>query len=122
MTDRICLFFLCNLHLRLGNQGSGNRCAEQILSFIYRPCTKHWEYKIPDKFFFQVLYINLTRPCLYGLFLKRRQFLALPQVSGKRNNFASIILNKPFDYNRGVKPAGVGEDNLPDTAHRKTSL
>src|SRR4030067_1473163 len=80
VTNCVSLFLFCNIHLCLGNKRPGNGSPKHISSFIHSACPQHRKYKVSDKFLFKVCYINLTRSCLYSLFLKRRKLFSLPQL------------------------------------------
>ena len=49
-----------------------------------------------------------------GLVARRAQFLTLAEIGGEGHHFAAIFLLQPFEDDRRVQPAGIGQHHLFD--------
>ena len=108
---------LGHVHLGLGNQRPGNGGAQQILPLIQGVGPEDGEDKIPGKLFPQVFDIHLGRAGGHGLDPHFVQFFPLPQISGKGHHRTLIGLHEPLENDRGIQPAGVGQDDFVDICH-----
>jgi hypothetical protein len=98
--------------LPLGDQRPGDRGAEQVLALVQRIGAEHRKDKVFDEGFTQILDENLFDAEKLGLFAGWFKFLALAQIGGERHNLTGVGILKPAKNNRGVQPAGIGEDDF----------
>ena len=100
-----------NLDLLFRDQGAGDRGAEEIEPLIPRIGAKHRENVVPDEFLAQILDKNMLG--LYAeqnrLLACRFQFLALAEIGSKGYDLAAISGLQPFENDRGVEAARIGE-------------
>ena len=103
-----------DIYLGLGDQRAGDRSSEQVLALIDGVGPKHREHIVTDKFLAQVLDEDVFRlhTQQQRLVARRRDFLALAQVSREGHHFAAVGLLQPFQDDRGVQPTRIGEHNL----------
>ena len=116
MRNRIRAGFCRNFDQALGDQGPCNRCTQQIIAFVPRIRPHHRENKIANKFFAQIVDINMMigNAHQHGFFTRRPQFLALPKVSRERDHFAAIFNLQPFQDDAGIQPARISENDFFD--------
>ena len=57
-------------------------------------------------------------PSLLGLLARRLDLPALAQIGGEGHDLGAIFGLQPFEDDRGVEPAGIGEDDFLDFLHR----
>ena len=102
--------------LALGDQRTGDRRTEQILSFVKRIGAHHGEHIVGDEFLAQVVDEDMLRldPEQLGGAPRRLQLLALAQVGGEGDDFASVGLPQPFQDDAGVEAAGESEHDTAD--------
>ena len=107
MRDGIGPGFGGNLDQPFGNQWAGNRRAEKIISLIARIGAHHRKDKIADKFFAQIVDINMVigHAHQHRFGARRFQLFALPQIGGEGDNFAAIFDLQPFQYDACVETA-----------------
>ena len=103
-----------DLDLLLGDQRPRDRGAEQILPLIDRIGTEHREHIIAHEFLAQILDKNVFRLDAERERLRPRrlQFLALAEIGGEGDDLAAIGRLQPFEDDRGVEPAGIGEHDF----------
>jgi hypothetical protein len=97
---------------RLEIRGPGDRCAEQVDAFIDGVGAEHREDEVADELFAHVLDEDLLDAKHLGLLACRLEFLALAEIGGKRHDFGAEFGLKPFQDDRGVEAAGIGEHDL----------
>ena len=112
MGDGVSPGFLGNFDQPLGNQGPRNGGAEQIHAFIKRIGAEHREDEIPDEFLAHIFHIDLLDPQHFGLLARRLQLAALAQIGGEGHNLRAILGLQPFQDDRRIKPARIGENNF----------
>ena len=98
----------------LGDQRPRDRRAEQVLAFIDRVRAEHREHEVADEFFAQVVDEDLLDPHQLGLAAGRFEFLTLADVGGEGDDLAVIGFLQPFENDRGVQAAGIGEHDFLD--------
>ncbi|EKD59526.1 MAG: hypothetical protein ACD_54C01300G0002 [uncultured bacterium] len=119
MRHGISAGFFRDPHQMFGDQRARNRGAQQIQAFIQRIGTEHREDEILHEFFahiddVDILFLDAQQ---FGLGAGRLQFFALPQIGGEGDNLAAIFGLQPFQDDRGIKPAGIGEDDFLRCGH-----
>src|SRR5262249_749830 len=129
MRNSIGTDFLRYFDLFLRDQRSRDRRAKQILAFVKRVCPKHREYVVAHEFFAQVLNEDVflfdaeERRLLPG----RLELLTLTEIGCKGDDLAAIDGLQPLQNNRGIEPAGIGENDFLYSlfglavGHQKTS-
>ena len=107
----------------LGDQRPRDRRAEQIDALVERVHAEHRKNEIAHEFFAQILDVDLLDAEHLGLLARRLELLALAEVGGERHHLAVIGRLQPFQDDRGVEPARIGEHDLFDVArHGKPSV
>ncbi len=96
----------------LGDQRTGDRGAEQIDAFINGIGAEHREDEIADEFFAHILDEDFLDAHHLGLLAGRLQFFALAEIGGKGHDFRAEFGLEPFQDDRGVEAAGIGEDDF----------
>ena len=109
--------FFGNFHQTLGNQRTGNGGAQQILTFINGIGAEHGEYVIAHEFFAQVFNVDFLHAHGFCLGAGRLHFFALTDIGGKGHHLTVIGILQPFDDNRGIQAAGIGQYHLVDLGH-----
>jgi hypothetical protein len=104
----------CDLDQALGDQRTGDRGAQKILSLVQRVRPEHRKHEIADEFFTQILDVNLADTEFPGFPARRLDFLALPYVGRESHDFTVIGVLQPFQDDRCVQPAGIGEHDFAD--------
>ena len=112
VTDGIRADLMRNLNLTFGNQRPRDGCAEQIKPFVKRIGAKHRKDEIADKFFAQIVDENLFDAGGFGFAARGFQLFALAQIGRESDNFAAFFLLQPFQDDRGVQTAGIGQDDF----------
>ena len=118
MGNRVSAGFLGNLDEALGNQRTGNRGAEQVDALIDGIGTEHRKDKVADEFFSHILDEDFLHASLFRLQACRFKLFALAEVCSKGNDFSAELGLEPFQNNRGVEAAGIGEHDLFDVFMR----
>ena len=116
--------FLGDLDLLLGDQRPRNRGAEQILAFIERIGAKHRKHIVAHEFFAQILDEDvLGLDAEHQRLLPRRlELLALAEIGGKGHHLAAVGGLQPFEDDRGIEPARIGEHDFFHIAFGHGSL
>ena len=105
-----------DLDQALGDQRPGDRGAEQIDALVKGIGAEHRKDEIADEFLPDILDVDLADAQHLGLAPRRLQLLALAEIGGEGHDLAAIGLLQPFQDDRGVEAAGIGEHNLVDAA------
>src|SRR2546421_2386698 len=103
-----------DLDLALGDERARDGGAEQILTFVDRVRAEHGKHEVARELLAQVVHENLLHAELLRLFPRRLELLALSDVGGEGDDLAAVCVLQPFEDDRGIEPARVGEDDLPD--------
>ena len=103
-----------DLDLALGDQWPRDRGAEQVLAFIERVGAEHRKDEIADEFLAQIVDKDLAHPHHLGLLARRLQFLALAEIGGEGDDFATIRFLQPAQDHRRIEPARIGQDDFFD--------
>ncbi len=108
-----------DLDQALGDQRPRDRGAEQVFAFVHGVGAEHREDEIAHEFLAQVVDVDLLRRNaeLQRLGARGLEFLTLADVGGEGHHFAVIGVLQPFENDRGVEAAGIGEDDFFDIAH-----
>ena len=120
MADRVGADLAGDLDLLLGDQRPRDRGAEQVLALVERVGAEHREHVVADELLAQILDedVLLLDAEQQRLLARRRQLLALAEVGGEGDDLAAVGGLQPFQDDRGVEPAGIGEHDLLDVAFR----
>ena len=120
MCDRIGANRARDLDLLLGDQRPGDRGAEQIEALVLRIGPEHREHVVAHEFVAQVLDEDV-----FGLdaeqdrLLPRRlELLALAEVGREGHNLAAIGGLQPFEDDRGIEAARIGQNDAADVFRR----
>ena len=109
--------FGCNLDQPLRDERPRDGCAKQIKPFIDRVRPEHGKNEVAHEFFAHILDEDLRRTHHLGLPAGRFQLFALAQVGGEGDNLAAIFGLQPFQDDRGVETAGIGENDFLRCGH-----
>ena len=114
MRNRVGADFLGDLDLLLGDQRARDRGAEQILPLIDRVGAKHREHVIAHEFLAQILDEDVLRLDAeqHRLLARGLELLALAEIGGEGHHLAAIGGLQPFQDDRGVEAAGIGQHHL----------
>ena len=108
--------FLRDLDLLLGDQGPRDGGAQQIDAFIERVGAEHGEDVIADEFLAHILdedVAGLDAQHL-GLLARRLDLAALAQIGSERHHLRAIFRLQPFQDDRRIQPARIGEHHFLD--------
>ena len=117
VTHRVGARLARNFDLALGDQRPCDRGAEQVFALVNRVGTEHREHEVAHEFLAQILDEDFPDAELLRFGTRWRDFPALADVGGERYDFAAIGILQPFEYDRGVEPAGIGEHYFFDSGH-----
>jgi hypothetical protein len=108
--------FLGDLDLLLGDQRSRDRGAEQILPLIHRVGAEHRKHVVADEFLAHILDEDIFRlDAEQQRFLARRlELLTLAEIGGEGDDLRAIGLLQPFQDDRSIEAARIGEHHLLD--------
>ena len=114
MRNRIRAGFGGNFDQPLGNERTGNRCAQQIVAFIPRIGAHHRKNEIAHKFFAQIIDVDMVirHAHQHSLFACWPKLFALPQIGGEGDDFAAIFHLQPFQDDAGVESTRICEDDF----------
>ena len=112
--DRVGADLLGDLDLLLGDQRPRDRGAEQVQALILRVGAEHREHVVAHEFLAQVLDEDVFRLDAeqQRLLARRLQLLALAEIGGEGHDLAAIGGLQPFEDDRGVEAARIGEHDL----------
>ena len=114
--DGVGAHFARDLDQALGDQGSGDRGAEQVEALVLRVGAEHREHVVAHEFLAQVLdedVLGLDAEHL-GLGARGLQLAPLAEVGGEGDHLRVIGFLQPFEDDRGVEAARIGEDDALD--------
>ena len=119
MADGIGAGFVDDLDQALGDQRPRDRGAEQVFALIHGVGAEHRENEVAHEFLAQVVDVDLfgLDAELQRLGARRLEFLALTEVGGESYHLALVGVLQPFQDDRGVEAAGIGEYYFLDVAH-----
>ena len=107
----------------LGDERPRDRRAEQIDALVERVHAEHRKNEVAHEFFAQILDVDLLDAEHLGLLARRLELLALAEIGGERHHLAAIGRLQPFQDDRGIEPARIGEHDLFDvTRHERIRL
>src|SRR3970282_1609784 len=115
--DRVRADPVRDLDLALGDQRPRDRGAEQVLALVLGVGPEHGEDEVAHELLAQVVDEDPTDAELPGLSPRRRELLALADVRGEGHHLAPVGVLQPFQDDRGVEPAGIGEHHFFDLFH-----
>src|SRR5581483_1777131 len=101
----------------LGDQGPGDRGAEQVFALVDGVGAKHREHEIAHEFLAQILDEDLLYAEHLRLLPGRGELFALADIGGEGDDFATVGILQPLEDYGGVQAAGVGEHDFPDLLH-----
>ena len=105
---------LRDLDEALGDERPGDRGAEQVDALVERIRAEHREDEIAHELLAHILDVDFLDAELLGLAARRLQLLALAEIGGEGDDLAAIGRLQPFQDDRGVEAAGIGEHDLFD--------
>ena len=114
MADGIGAGFTSNLDQPFRNQWPGDRRAQQVHAFVNSVRTEHGIDEVAHKLFTQIVDVDLFHTHGFGLGPRWFKFLALAEVGGEGHDLAAVLNLQPFQDDRGVETAGVGQHDLVD--------
>ena len=114
MRDRVGADLFGDLDLLLGDQRPRDRGAEQILALVERVGAEHREHVVAHELLAQVLDEDVLRLDAeqQRLLARRLKLLALAEIGGEGDHLAAIGGLQPFQDDRGVEPARIGEHDF----------
>ncbi len=114
MGDRVGSGLLRDLDLLLGDERPRDRGAEQVLPFVERVGAEHREDVVAHELLAQVLDEDALVPDAEQPRLVARgpKLLALAEVGREGDDLAAVGLLQPFQDDRGVEPARIGEHHF----------
>jgi hypothetical protein len=112
MGDRVGAGLPGDIDEVFGDQRTGDGGAEQVDAFIDGIGAEHREHEVPHEFLADVLDIDLLDAEHLRLLARRLQFFALAEVRGEGHHFGAQFRLQPFEDDRGVETAGIGENDL----------
>ena len=124
MGDSVGADLLGDLDLLLGDQRPRDRGAEQVLALIKRIGAEHREHVVAHELLAQILDedVLVLDAEQQRLVAGRREFLALAEIGGEGDDLAAISGLQPFQDDRCVEPARIGEHHFLDVALGHTGL
>ena len=117
MANRVGTRLFRDLDLAFGDQRPRDRRAQQILAFVNGVGAEHGEHEIAHEFLAQVVDEDFLHAHLFGFGARGRDFLALADVGGEGDDFTVVSVLQPFENDRGVEAAGIGEHYFLDIRH-----
>ena len=118
--DRICARFPRDLDQALRDQRSSDRRSEQVLAFVYGVRAEHRKHEIADELFAQIFDENLLHAQHARLLAGRLDFFALTDVRRERDDFAAVHVLQPFEDDRSVETARIGEHHFVHVVHDRS--
>ena len=114
--DGVGFHLACNVDHVFGDQRPGNRGAEQVFAFVQCVGAEHRKHEVAHEFFLEILNEDVLffDAHLERLGARRFDLFTLADVGGEGHHFAVVYVLQPFEDDRGVEAAGVGQDNLVD--------
>ena len=111
VTDSVGADHVGNLDLALGDQRAGDGCAEQVDAFIDGVGAEHGEDEVADEFLAHVFDEDVLRlhPGGQRLGAGGLKLFALSEVCGEGDDFGAEFRLQPFQDDRRVQSAGIGE-------------
>ena len=103
-----------DLDLALGDQWPGDRRAEKIQPLVHRVGAEHGKDIIANEVLAQVFDKYLAHAGHLRFGPRRLQLLALAEVGGEGDDLAGVCLLQPFEDDRRIEPARVGENHFLD--------
>ena len=108
-----------DLDLALGDQGAGDGGAEEVHALVECVHAEHREDEVADEFLTEVvhedvLFLDAQELCLVA---GRAEFLTLSQIGGEGDDLRPIGRLEPFQDDRGVEAARIGQHNLLHVLH-----
>jgi len=106
--------FACRGDLPLGDEGSGDGCAEEVVLLVDCVGTQHGEAVEVGELFAEVFDDELVGTGLSGFLFDAVEFAgSLAEISRIGDEFdTGVAILEPGEDDGGVKPAGVGQDDL----------
>ncbi|MNM62174.1 hypothetical protein D3C81_734970 [compost metagenome] len=96
----------------LRDQRAGDTRAEQVLSFIQGASLEHRVDEVLGELVAQVVDVDFRRACGERLFLQTVKLFLLADIGRKSDNFRVIRFFQPFQNDRGIQAAGIGEHDF----------
>ena len=119
--DRVGARVMGDLDEALGDERAGDRGAEQVDAFVERVHAEHREDEVAHEFLAQILDVDLLDAEHLGLAARRLQLLALAEIGGESHHLGAVGRLQPFQDDRGVEAAGIGEHDLFDVTRHDGS-
>ena len=111
VADRVCAFLERNIYDALCDDRACERSTEQVLLI---GCARLYGRNdiVVNKFLSQVLDVQLGSAGLERLLFQTVQLGALTDVSGNRDDLATVVLLEPRDQYRSIQTAGICQNNF----------
>ena len=122
MGHGIGAFLAGDVHKGLGDERAGNGGSQQVAVFVAGRATHHGKHKVLGHFFAQIKHIGLGSAGFERLFFHARKVFGLAEVGGNGNDLALVGLDEPFEDNRSIKPARIGENDFFNILHVRSPL
>ena len=117
MSHRRGTGFPRNFHHTPSNQRPSDTGAKQVFAFVHRIGTKHGVNIVGDEVFGEVFDVDFLHTHGLSLLAGRFHLFALANIGGKRHHLGVICLLQPTADDRGIQPAGIGEDDFVFVRH-----
>jgi len=124
MRHRVGAVLVRQLDQMLGDQRPGDRGAQQVQAFVDRVGAEHRKHEFPDEFLAHVDDVDVLGLDAQEqrLLARRFQLLALAEVGGEGHHLAAVFGLQPFQDDRGIEPAGIGQHDFLGRGHEKSPL
>ena len=109
--DGVAALGLCGLHHRLGDHGTRDRRAQEVVALVDRVGAKHRETEVARELFAQVGDDALLRARRARLLVQAVELLSLTHVSAEGDDRNVVLLLQPGEDHGGVEAAAVGEED-----------
>ena len=113
-----------DLDLLLGDQRPRDRGAEQILALVERVGAEHRKHVVAHELLAQILDEDVLRLDAeqQRLLARRLELLALAEIGREGDHLAAVGGLQPFEDDRRVEPARIGEHDLLDVTLARVAL
>ena len=115
-------FLAGDVHKGLGDERAGDGGSQQVAVFVAGRAAHHGKHKVFGHFFAQIKHIGLGSAGFERLFFHARKVFGLAEVGGNGNDLALVGLDEPFEDNRSIKPARIGENDFFNILHVRSPL
>ena len=107
-------FLLRDHHLVFGDERTGHRGAQQVLTLVDRAGLQKRKEIIAGKFVAQVFDDQLAGAAGFSFRIQPRQFFLLADVRAETNDFAVVVLTQPRHDHGRIQSSGIRQDHFLD--------